>query len=102
MDRFMEAVKDLQIKQLTEYFMTAGNLFLNREEHPDNDNMYSMTSGQDISQNINNDDENKARSISRTYNTGGKSYWVIGVIGFYAVTLCICACNISMTPGSLS
>ena len=27
------------------------------------------------------------------------SYWGIG---FYAVTLCICACNISMTPRSLS
>jgi hypothetical protein len=73
MDKFMEAVKDLQIKQLAEYFMTGGNPFLNREEHADDDNMSSMTSGQDISQIIDNDDENKTRSISRTYNAGGES-----------------------------
>jgi hypothetical protein len=73
MDKFMEAVKDLQIKQLAEYFMTGGNPFLNREEHEDDDNMSSMTSGQDISQIIDNDDENKARNISRTFNIAGES-----------------------------
>ena len=71
MDRFMEAVKDLQIKQLAECFMTPGNPFLDRDEH--DDNMSSMTSVQEISQNIDNEYENKARSISRTYNTGGES-----------------------------
>jgi hypothetical protein len=73
MDKLMEAVKDLQIKQLAEYFMTGGNPFLNREEHADDDNMSSMISDQDISQIIDNDDKNKARSISKTYNTGGES-----------------------------
>jgi hypothetical protein len=72
-DRFMEAVKDLEIKQLTECFMTAGNPFVDIEEHTDDENMSSMTSDQDISQIIDNDNENKARSISRTYNTGGES-----------------------------
>jgi hypothetical protein len=73
MDKFMEAVTDLQIKQLAEYFMTGGNPFINREEHDDDDNMSSMTSDQDISQIIDNDDENKEGNISRTYNTGGDS-----------------------------
>ena len=44
MDRCMEAVKDLQINQLAECFMIAGNPFLNREEHTDDDNMSSMKS----------------------------------------------------------
>ena len=45
MDRIMEAVKDLEIKQLAEDLMTAGKPFTNREEHPDNDNI--MTSVDD-------------------------------------------------------
>jgi KRAB domain-containing zinc finger protein len=70
MDHFMEAVKDLKIKQLAECFMTAGNPFSNREEHAaDDDNMSSMTPDKDISKNI--DNEYK-RSMSRTYHTGGE------------------------------
>ena len=71
MDRFMEAVKDLQIKQLAECFLTPGNPFVNGEEYFDDDddeNMTSMISDEDVSKNIGNDDENKARSISSTYN----------------------------------
>ena len=35
----MEAVKDLEIKQLAEDLVTAGKPFTDREEHPDNDNI---------------------------------------------------------------
>ena len=62
MDRFMEAVKDLQIKQLTECLMTPGYPFLNREEHDADDNMPITTSDQDMSQNIGTDDENKEKT----------------------------------------
>jgi hypothetical protein len=78
MDRFMEAIKDLQIKQLAECFMTAGNPFVNREEHTDADNMSTMTSDQDILTNIGNENElNVSSTVDeihkldiRTYNTG--------------------------------
>ena len=48
----MEAVTDLQIKQLAECFLVAGNPFLNRKEHADNDHMKSSTSDPDILTNI--------------------------------------------------
>jgi MoaA/NifB/PqqE/SkfB family radical SAM enzyme len=70
-DRFMEAVKDLQIKQLAECFLVAGNPFLNRKEHADNDHMISATSDSDILTNIDEENENNSRSIA--YNTGGES-----------------------------
>jgi hypothetical protein len=75
MDKFMEAVKDLQIKQLAECFITGGNPFINREEHADNDdNMSSMTSDQDILATISEENENDTEDeILRAYNTGGES-----------------------------
>ena len=85
MDRFMEAVKDLQIKQLAECFETAGNPFINREEHADEDeHILNATSDPDIPININEEIENNSRSISstvdeilrldiRTYNSVGES-----------------------------
>ena len=61
MNRIMEAVKDLQIKQLTEYFMTAGNPFLNRDEHSD-DNISGITS----ETNIDEENVNNTRSCGET------------------------------------
>ena len=63
MDRFMEAVKDLQIKQFTGCLMTPGYPFLNREEHDADDNMPITTSDQDISH-----DENKERLVVSRHN----------------------------------
>ena len=73
MDKFMEAVKDLQIKQLTECFMTAGNPFLNRDKY---------ANGQNILTNIDDEHENDTEHDNveeiqkqniRAYNTGGES-----------------------------
>jgi hypothetical protein len=78
MDNFMEDVKDLQ---LAECFMTAGNPFLTRNEHFD-DNMSNITFDHDIPATI--DEGNATRNTLSTvneihnqdimaYNTGGKS-----------------------------
>ena len=63
MDKCMEAVEDLQVKQLAECFMTAGNPFLNRNEQVD-DNMSNITIDPDILANSNL--ENATKSISST------------------------------------
>ena len=47
----MEAVKDLEIKQLAEDLMTAGNPFTNIED-PDNDNIPCIIIGPDTLTNI--------------------------------------------------
>ena len=52
----MEAVKDLEIKQLAEDLMTAGKPFTNREEHPDNDNIPCIIIDPDILTSV--DDKN--------------------------------------------
>jgi hypothetical protein len=82
MDRFMEAAKDLQIKQLAECFMTAGNPFLKGDKYADADNMSSMSSDQDILTNIvkEHEDDTEDDNVEEipkvnimTYNTGGES-----------------------------
>jgi hypothetical protein len=83
MDRFMDAVKDLQIKQLAECFMT-GNPFLNREEDATDHIISSTTTDPDIHANINDEYYADPQSISstaeeilqldmRTYNIDGES-----------------------------
>ena len=69
MDKFMEAVKDLQIKQLAECFMTAGNPFLNGDKYADADNMSSMSSDQDILTNIDAEHDNVEEIPKRNIRT---------------------------------
>jgi hypothetical protein len=69
-DRFMEAVTDLQIKQLTECFMTAGNPFINREEPDGDDNMSSTICDQNILTNIDAENETEVYPILLNWTSG--------------------------------
>jgi hypothetical protein len=70
-DKFMEAVKDLQLKQLAECFMTSGIPFVNGGKYAEEDNMASMTSDQDKLANIDDENDTEHENVENimTYNS---------------------------------
>merc|ERR1719318_132371 len=72
----MEAVKDLEIKQLVECFMTPGNPFSNREEKTDDDNMSSIINDayEANTPSISSTVDQILKPDSMTYNTGRQLY----------------------------